>query len=82
MMPRVQGRIGRVVRLGAIVVCLSAWTAPRIADAAPVPSKTIAEEQAAAEAPPDAVPGGDTQVEVFGIILLLYVLLMVLWRSR
>lgn len=82
MMPQVPCCVGRGVRLVAIVFCLSAWTAPRRIEAAPVPSKTTAEEQAAAEAPPDAVPGGETEVEVFGVILLLFVLLMYLWKAR
>ena len=82
MMPQVPCCVGRGVRLVAIVFCLSAWTAPQRIEAAPVPSKTTAEEQAAAEAPPDAVPGGETEVEVFGVILLLFVLLMYLWKAR
>ena len=75
-------RAARVVRLGAMVGCLAMWTGVARLDAAPVASKTVAEEQAAAEDPQEAVPGGEAEVEVFGVILLLFVLLMYLWRSR
>lgn len=83
MIPQAWTRFVRIIRLCAIVGCLCAWTAPARLDAAPVPSRTAAEEQAAAEDPQDPVLGGDdTEVQVFGVILLLFVLLMYLWKSR
>jgi hypothetical protein len=80
---RRQTNLLRLVRLGVLAGALLLWWTPARLDAGPVPSRTEAEERAATEEAQDPVVGGDdTEVQVFGIILLVFVLLMYLWKSR